>query len=159
MDYQASATEPQPPSRSLAWVGVLSALALAACPFLVWWFFDNGLGLTIGGQPPPRLTSDYLGKDLLIGRMMIGFGLVCALIWLRYSQNGWRRSPAALLLMLLPSIGTTAISALLGFASVKRDGLPMLFEPAIIAPGMYLALGASLIQCLCLLRLAWEGRR
>ena len=29
MNYQAAATEPQPPSRSLAWVGGLSALALA----------------------------------------------------------------------------------------------------------------------------------
>jgi len=158
MDYRVAATDPQPPARGVAWVGGLSALALAISPFLMWWFYDHGIGLSIGGQPAPRLTSDHVGKDLLLGRLMIYFGIVCVLIWLRYSRNGWKRAPAALLLILLPLIGTTAISALLGYAAVKRNGLPMLDEHAIIAPGMYLALGASVIQGMGLLRLVREGR-
>jgi hypothetical protein len=159
MEYRVFATEPQPPARGVAWVGGISALALAVSPFFMWWFFDAGFGLSIGGQPAPQLISDHVGKDLLLGRLMIYFGIVCVLIWLRYSRNGWRRSPAALLLILLPLIGTTAISALLGYAVIQRDGLPMLDEDAFIAPGMYLALGTSLIQGLCLLRLVREGRR
>ena len=164
MDYRVSATDPQPPARGVAWVGGISALALAVSPFLVWWLYDLGQGLSIGGQPAPRLTSNHSVSGSLFGQAQIFFGLVCLGLWVQYGRNTkrWMRPSAALLLVLLSLCGTMAITALLIYALIKRSGLPYLFESAIIGPGMYIALGASLTQAGSLIwlvheRVAWAS--
>ena len=162
MDYRVSATDPHPPSRTVAWIGGISALALAISPFLVWWLYDLGLGLSIGGQPPPRLTRNHFVSGSLFGQAQILFGLICLGLWAQYGRNTsrWMRPSAALLLVLLALCGTVSITVLLIYALIKRSGLPDLDESAIIGPGLYIALGAALTQSGCLIwlvreRVAW----
>ena len=66
----------------------------------------------------------------------------------------------ALVLGVLYLAGALAYAALTAYAALKHRGLPGLYPGVIIGPGLYLALGASLVQGACLLwllgeRVAW----
>jgi hypothetical protein len=160
MDYRVLATEPQPPARGVAWVGGLSALALAASPTLVWW---SETTVRLFGAPgslrgPANVVTNYVGHDLPIGRMLLFFGLLCLPLWVAYGRDTrrWMRPlvvELAILLYLACSIGVSVLAA---YAVLKQKGLPGLYPGANIGPGLYLALGAGLTQSGCLAWLIYE---
>jgi hypothetical protein len=163
MDYRVSATDPQPPTRGVAWVGGISALALAVCPFLSWWMYDFGVSAPPDGSAARRLFYVYPGRSHAFGRLLVFFGLICVHVWVQYGRNTrrWMRPIAAALVVLLYLVCSIAVSALTAYIVLTRGGLPGMYADSLIGPGLYLALGASLTQSGCLIwliyeRLAWE---
>jgi hypothetical protein len=160
MDYRVSATDPQPPTRGVAWVGGISALALAISPFLIWW---SETAVRLFGAPgslrgPARVVTNYVGHDMPIGRMLLFFGLLCIPLWVQYGRDTrrWMRPLVAELAVLLYLACSIGVSALTGYATLKHKGLPGLYPGVITGPGLYLALGASLTHSGCLIWLIYE---
>ena len=83
MDYRVAATDPQPPTRSVARIGGISAGALAASPFLGWQMYDVGFSAPADGSLPRRLLYVFPGRSHAFGRPLVFFGLICANMWCR----------------------------------------------------------------------------
>ena len=158
MRYQVPSTDPNPPTRTAALVGVISALGIVLSPFLAWWQLLLGQGLSIGGQPAPQFFQYHYGTRIAFGRLLVFFGLICVGLWVQYARNTrrWMRPHVAQLLILLYLTLSIGIAVVAGYAIAKHRGLPGLEQRHQIGIGLYMLFGASLAQVGCLIWLVRE---
>jgi len=163
MDYRVPPTDPPPPARGVAWIGGLSALALAVSPFLVWWAYEwIPLMANLDGTPQPTLTARFPGRSHAFGQLLIFFGLVCIPLWVMYGRDPrrWMRPVVAQLVISAYLVCAVAACTLIAYIVLTGGGLPGMYADSQGGPGLYLALGSSLAQSGCLLwllheRVAW----
>ena len=158
MDYRVPDTEPDPPAKILVQLGAGSALLLLVAPFFVWWYTSLGFGLALGGEPAPVLRDNVYGYENVVGKFLVGFGLLCLGVWGAYAQNPHRWMRVTIVRVLIYSYLAVCVGIItvMSVAITQRHGLLGLYEFHTIGTGVYLVLGASITQSSCLVWLLGE---
>lgn len=158
MEYHVPATEPDPPAKILVQLGAGSALLLLIAPFFVWWYTALGFGLALGGEPAPVLRDNVYGYQNVVGKLLMGFALLCLGVWGAYAQNPYRWMRVTIVRVLIYSYLAVCVGIItvMIVAITQRHGLPRLYEFHTIGAGVYLVLGASITQSGCLIWLLGE---